>query len=317
MSELKLKTPSIVNVGVIPTDKLQTALTVHVPQIIQHLAFLPIESQKINTKLLQTVSLIEEFELEQDLIVKEHEDQDYGTAVYINKTDKRVIVPAATHLKGGHQNRGNNQTEILGAGDEKTFEVNCFEPNRGSGGDHFIEFDDVPADVARETMIETDGYNGTWKIIEDYTEIAGMGRQNALASFNERTKEERAKYALNFETVKGQTGEAIITKGLSVVEVFPTPEVFNLYQQRVLRGKVASLFYRLHKSGQSLILPSEVSTKMNEMMKIVSTAIDQTVEHGTKDNGLIVGRHRDGDKALDIVLTDEEKPQVAYIFGAW
>lgn len=335
MTEVKLKIPTAINIGTISTDKLQTAVTAHRPQIIQHLAFVPLETQNINEKLLETIALIEEFKLEQDLIIKD--PGEYDSAVYQNKTNKTVVVPAATHLKGGHQNRGNNQTEVLGAGDKKTFDVNCFEPNRGSGTDHFNEFEDVPVDVAKETMLQTDGYDGSWPIIGNYTKLAKVSRSDALSSFNEKTEEERAKYALNFETVNGQTGVAILTRGLSAIEVFPTPNVFNIYQQRILRGKLASLFYRLHKEqGNTVLMPSEVETKLNEMMNIIKTGIEQTIEHGTKvnnltsrmskaheilhgttSNGLIIGRVRQGKKAIDIILTDTEQPQLVYLFGAW
>lgn len=317
--ETKLKIPAIANFGVISSDKLQAALTIHQPQVVQHLAFLPIESQNVNTQLLETIGLIEEFELEQDLIIKEQSggSQSYDSAVYENKTNKNVIIPAATHLKGGMQNRANNQTEILGSGDKEVYNVNCFEPGRGSGDNHFHEFDDVPVDVARETMNNTNGYNGSWNIIGDYTEIVRAGR-GALSTFNEQTMEDRAKYALNFETVPGQTGAVIITKGLSCIEVFPTPNTFNIYRERVLRGKVASLFYKIHKTQPSqLILPSEVETKVNEMLDIVKNAINQTIEKGTKKHGLIVGRGRSEGRAIDIILTDTEEPQIAYIFGAW
>ncbi len=316
--ETKLKIPAIANFGVISSDKLQAALTIHQPQIVQHLAFLPIESQRVNEKLLDTIGLIEEFTLEQDIIVKEHEtNQRYDTAVYENRTNKNVIIPASTHLKGGMQNRANNQTEILGLNDKETYNVNCFEPSRGSGDNRFHEFEDTPADVARETMIRTSGFDGSWGIIEDYTDLVHAGR-GALTTFNEKTEEDRAKYALNFETVPGQTGATIITKGLSMIEVFPTPNTFNIYRERLLRGKVASLFYKIHKSQPSqLILPSEVESKVNEMLDIVKKAINQTIEKGIKKHGLIVGRGRSDGRAIDIILTDTEEPQIAYIFGAW
>lgn len=314
----KLKMPAIATLVAVTTDKLQTAMMIHQPQVVQHLAFLPIESQNVNTNLLDTIGLIEEFKLEQDLIVKESSHQSYSSAVYENKTNKTIIVPAATHLKGGMQNRGNNQTEILGAGDSKEYNVNCFEPGRGSGSDHFTEFQDVPADVAKETMTHTESYNGSWNIIGDYTNlIKGIGR-DALESFNERTKEDRAKFALNFETVTGQTGACIITKGISTVEVFPTHNTFNIYRQRLLRGKTASLFYKLHRTQPTqIILPSEVENKTNEMLEILQKAIEQTLDKGTKKHGLIVGRGRNEGRAIDVVLTDTDDPQVAYIFGAW
>lgn len=314
--ETTLKVPAIANFGVISSDKLQVALTIHQPQVVQHLAFLPIESQRIDEKLLETIGLIEEFTLEQDIIVKEHVNQSYDTAVYENRTNKNIIIPASTHLKGGHQNRGNNQTEVLGIDKKEAYNVNCFEPGRGSGDDDFHEFQDTPADVARETMLHTDGYNGTWNIIENYTNLIHDYR-GALATFNEKTEIDRAQYTLNFETIPGQTGAAIITKGLSCIEVFPTSNTFNIYRERLLRGKVASLFYRLHKEHSELILPSEVESKVNEMLNIVSKAIDQTLEKGTKKHGLIIGRGRSGGKAIDVILTDTEQPQIAYIFGAW
>ena len=316
--ETKLKIPTIANFGVISSDKLQAALTIHQPQVVQHLAFLPIESQRVDEKLLETIGLIEEFTLEQDIIVKEHEtSQSYSTAVYENRTNKNVIIPASTHLKGGMQNRANNQTEILGLNDKQSYNVNCFEPSRGSGDNHFHEFEDTPADVARETMTHTDGYEGSWHIIEDYTNLVHAGR-GALTTFNENTEEDRAKYALNFETVPGQTGAAIITKGLSMIEVFPTSNTFNIYRERLLRGKVASLFYKIHKAEPSqIILPSEAESKVNEMLGIVKKTIDQTLEKGTKKHGLIIGRGRSDGKAIDVVLTDTEQPQIAYIFGAW
>jgi len=316
MSENILKIPAVANIGTISTEKLQSALTIHQPQIIQHLAFLPVETQKINIQLLETIGLIEEFKLEQDLIIRESASQSYDTAVYQNKTNKNIIIPSATHLKGGHQNRGNNKTEVLGIDESEDFDVNCFEPSRGHGDDEFTEFHDTPADVALETMTNTEGFQGTWRIISEYTNLANSG--NALADFNDKTEEDRAKYALNFETCKGQTGAVIITRGLSMIEVFPTTNTFNIYRQRVLRGKAASLFYRLNKQeSDTLLLPSEVETKINDMLKIVTAGIENTIEKGTKKHGLIIGRSRQRNKAIDIILTDTEPKQIAYIFGAW
>lgn len=314
----KLKMPTVATLVAVTTDKLQTAMLIHQPQVVQHLAFLPIESQNVDTNLLDTIGLIEEFKLEQDLVIRESPQQSYDSAVYENKTDKTIIIPAATHLKGGMQNRGNNQTEILGEGDDEEYNVNCFEPNRGSGTDHFTEFQDVPADVAKETMTHTQSYNGSWNIIGDYTRLVKGVSSDALASFNERTKEERSKFALNFETVQSQTGACIITKGISMVEVFPTHNTFNIYRDRLLRGKTASLFYKLHRTQPTqIILPSEVENKTNEMLGIIQKAIEQTIEKGIKKHGLIIGRGRTEGRAIDIVLTDTDEPQVAYIFGAW
>jgi len=316
MSENILKIPATANIGVISTEKLQSALTIYQPQIIQHLAFLPVETQKINIQLLETIGLIEEFKLEQDLIIRESESQSYDTAVYQNKTNKNIIIPTATHLKGGYQNRGNNQTEVLGIGETEDIDVNCFEPSRGHGGDEFTEFHDTPADVALETMTNTEGFQGTWNIIREYTDLARSG--DALSEFNDKTEEDRAKYALNFETCKGQTGAIIITRDLSMIEVFPTTNTFNIYRQRILRGKTASLFYRLDKQHpDTLLLPSEVETKINDMLKIVTRGIENTIEKGTKKHGLIIGRSRQQNKAIDIILTDTEPKQIAYIFGAW
>ena len=316
MNENILKIPAVANIGTISTEKLQSTLTIHQPQIIQHLAFLPVETQKINIQLLETIGLIEEFKLEQDLIIREAENQSYDTAVYQNKTNKNIIIPSATHLKGGHQNRGNNQTEVLGIGESEDIDVNCFEPSRGHGDDEFTEFQDTPADVALETMTNTEGFQGTWKIISEYTSLANSG--DALSDFNDKTEEDRAKYALNFETCKGQTGAIIITRDLSMIEVFPTANTFNIYRQRILRGKVASLFYRLNKQeSETLLLPSEVETKINQMLTIVTAGIRNTIDNGTKKHGLIIGRSRQQNKAIDIILTDTEPKQIAYIFGAW
>lgn len=307
--------PSIATINTIETDKLQTAITLHQPQIIQHLAFIPIEMRNVNEKLLETLGLIEEFKLEQDMIISDRGD--YESAIYENKTGKTVIIPAGTHLKGGHQNRGNNKTEVLGINDEETFPVNCFEPGRGSGGDHFEDFEDVPPDVVQATMTNTSGYEGSWEMIRKYTELVNAD-ESALSTFNEQTADDRAKYALNFETCEGQTGVAIITRDLSMIEIFPTPTTFNIYRQRILRGKVASLFYRLHKSQPTaLLLPSEVEGKVNGMLSIVKSAIEQTVDHGTKKQNMIIGRDRDTRNAMDVILTDTAPPQIAYLFGVW
>lgn len=314
--ETKLKIPAIASLIPISTEKIQTALMIHRAQVVQHLAFLPIESQNVSTNILDTIGLIEEFKLEQDLIIRESRSQTYSSAVYENKTNKNIIIPAATHLKGGMQNRGNNQTEILGANDDEKYNVNCFEPGRGHGDTHFTEFQDVPADIAKETMTKTQGYDGSWNIISDYTRLTKNG--SALSDFNTSSEQDRAKYALNFETVNGQTGACIITKNLSMVEIFPTHNTFNIYQNRLIRGKLASLFYRIHKNQPSqLILPSEVETKTNTMVTTIKEAIEQTINKAIKKHGLLIGRARGTNKAIDIILTDTEIPQVAYIFGVW
>ena len=66
-----------------------------------------------------------------------------------------------------------------------------------------------------------------------------------------------------------------------------------------------------------LLLPSEVQTKLNETIDIVKTGIEQTISSGQKKHGLIIGRDRKSGKAIDIILTDTDPPQIAYLFGAW
>lgn len=312
----ELKLPEVTSYGVIATESVQSSLIMRHPQVVLHLAYIPIQTSNINEQLLKTIGLIEEFKLEQDIIVKD-DSGDYSSAVYENKAGKTMIVPPATHLKGGKQNRGNNAVEVLGEDEIQTVSVNCFEPGRGSGGNHFTEFEDVPADVAHRTMTQTDGYEGSWPIIEDYTKLIGVS-DTALSEFNKRTEEDRAKYALNFETCENQTGVAIITRDFSMIEIFPTPNTFNIYKPRILRGKVASIFYKIHKNQPSvMILPSEIETKVREMIDYIQKGIELTLEQGIKKEGLIVGRHREGKKAMDMVLTDAPEPQIAYVFGAW
>ncbi len=321
--ETKIKIPTTATLEAVETEKVQTILTFHRPQIVGHLAFIPIESRIANADVLKTIGLIEEFQLEQDIIVSD--SGDYSKADYVNNTDKNVIVPPATHLKGGHQNRGNNQTEILQPDRSKRVNVNCFEPSRGSGANRFTEFDDTPADVAKVTMNKTDNYSGSWGVIGDYTSLIKqshdfLSSRGALSNFNDRTKKERASHALNFETVKGQTGCAIITRYLSMVEIFPTPNVFNIYRNRLLRGKVASLYYRLSKTEKRLLLPSDIKTQLDNMMQIIKTSIEQTAEKaaekGTSDSGLLIGRIRK-DESIDVILSKESETQLAYLFGAW
>jgi len=313
-----MKIPKISTVGMVTVghDGDAASLEFSQPQIIQHLAFLPIRTSNVKENLLEVFALIEEFKLEHDIIVRDHGN--YDTAVYENKTNKTLIVPPATHMKGGHQNRGNNEVEVIADGDTVHVNVNCFEPSRGSGNDTFVEFDDVPPDVARETMKNTEGYNGTWNIIRDYTNLTKNANGDALSSYNSATAEKRAKFALNFETMEGQTGAVIITKDLTMVEIFPTPNTFNVYAQRVMRGKAASLYHKLseEKTGE-LVMPSEVEERVEKAITALQMGIDQTLHRGTKKNGAIIGRARAGNKVMDIILTDTEPPQLAYAFGVF
>ena len=41
------------------------------------------------------------------------------------------------------------------------------------------------------------------------------------------------------------------------------------------------------------------------------------LEKGQKKNGMIVGRARKDKKAIDVILTDTDPPQIAYVFGVW
>lgn len=315
---ISLNIPRVATYGIIATDRLQTSMGMRHPQIIQHTAFIPVVTENVDVSITDTLKLIEECKLEQDILVKDTTG-DYSTAVYANRTQDVVIVPPGTHMKGGKQNRGNNRVEILGADARDEFSVNCFEPSRGSGGDNFTSIEDAPADVVRDTMTNTHGYEGTWPIIAEYTRM--VGRSGALTAFLEKTEVDRAKYALNFETCDGQTGVAVITKGLSMIEVFPTPTVFNIYRPRILRGKVASLFYRLQKASPDMvILPTEIDIKLKEMVDYVQKAVEITIDQGVEKNGLLVGRHRDGSKAMDVVLKQasfDTRYQVAYLFGIW
>lgn len=317
MPETKIKVPATATLKAIETENVLTVLTFHTPQIVGHLAFVPIESMRVDANLLKTIGLIEEFKLEQDIIVSDNTGS-YSSANYRNKTDKNIIVPPATHLKGGRQNRGNNQTEILSSNQRRKIDVNCFEPGRGSGNDSFTKFEDTPADVVRATMNRTKGYDGSWSIIRDYTNLAKSGMHDALSDFNDATKKERASHALNFETIKGQTGVAIITRDLSMVEIFPTANTFNVYRNRLLRGKTASLFYRLSKQEKTLLFPSEIIEKLNDVERIVTTSIEQTAKKSNDENGLSIGRSRKNNKAIDVILSDNGgEKQLAYLFGAW
>jgi hypothetical protein len=311
-----IRVPKTTDYAVIATDNVRTNMALRYPQIVSHTAFIPIITRNAGSDIFETIRLIEEFKLEQDIIVKD-DGGGYSSAVYVNNQPETVIIPPATHLKGGKQNRGNNSVEILRGNETKTVSVNCFEPGRGSGSNRFTSFEDVPPEVARATMANTGGYDGSWNAIEEYTRLVGSGR-SALTEFNRKTMDDRAKYALNFETCMGQTGACIITKGLSMVEVFPNPNVFNIYRERIVRGKLASLFYKIqHKNPDEQILPSEIDTKLKQMIDYVENAINLAVSSGQKMNGLIVGKNRSDGKAMDIVLTDGPNPEVVYIFGVW
>ena len=314
--ETVLKIPAIATVGTLESNHIQTILTFHQPQIIEHMAFIPIESQRIDESLLDTIGLIEEFKLEQDLIITEGLGG-YDNAQYLNKSGKTVIVPPGTHLKGGHQNRGNNFTEVLEDSTNRKIDVNCFEPSRGHGDtDHFLSFEDAPADVIKTTMTDRQGYNGSWDNIAKYTSLI-EGHNRALTAFNDATESERMKYALNFETMCGQTGYAIITEEMSLLEIFPTPNTFNIYRERVLRGKVASLFYRLMKEEEKVILPSTVEKKLNGILKVTEKAIDTTVEKGEVKQNLRYYRHRQNNIGVDTIITSQMPQQIAYVCGVW
>jgi len=314
--ETVLKIPATATVGTLESTHIQTILTFHQPQIIEHMAFVPIESQRIDESLLDTIGLIEEFKLEQDLIITESSGG-YDNANYHNKTGKTVIVPPGTHLKGGHQNRGNNYTEILEDSTRRKIDVNCFEPSRGHGDtEHFLSFEDSPADVIKTTMTSVDGYDGSWNNIAQYTQLI-EGHNRALTAFNDATETDRMKYALNFETMCGQTGYAIITEDMSLLEIFPTPNTFNIYRERILRGKVASLFYRLQKEEEKVILPSIVEQKMNGILKVTAKAIDTTVENGYIKGSLRYYRHRQNNIGVDTIITSQMPQQIAYVCGVW
>ena len=53
------------------------------------------------------------------------------------------------------------------------------------------------------------------------------------------------------------------------------------------------------------------------MLDVIKTGIDQTMDAGLKKHGLLVGRAREDKKAMDIIMTDTEEPQMAYLFGVW
>ena len=307
--------------SVIAVPGMGMELDIFPPQIVQHLAYCPVNATPVESRstILESVAFIEQFALEQDIFVRDTTGN-YGTAVYKNKTDKSLIVPVATHLKGGHQNRANNDSEILDPSEKRTISVNCFEPGRGSGNDIFTDFEDTPPDVARSAMINKDGYDGSWNTISEYTKlIKGVGGR-ALSVFLEKTEKERAEYALNFETRIGQTGVIAISKALSMIEIFPTPEVFNIYKKRVIRGKIGSLFYKTamgEQRLQQLILPAETDQILGHIIKIVDNAIKETMEHGSTHGNLKIQRFRKDDKAVDVILTNEAEPQLVYLFGVW
>ena len=188
------------------------------------------------------------------------DERNYNEIRIKNNTRDSVIVPAGTHVVGGHQNRGVDEVHILKPSDFVTADAHCYEPSRGSGSDRFTQVSETPIDVVFRTMTSK-GYSESWNMIETYTRLMRKVGGSALQSFLEGTEKDRIQLALNFETASNQTGVlSTLGKEYVMLEVFPNHAVFNQYRTNIYRGKIASLLWKkVHENNIPHISPAEVS----------------------------------------------------------
>ncbi len=113
-----------------------------------------------------------------------------------------------------------------------------------------------------------------------------------MLSFLQASDEERAHLALNFETVRNQTGVLSIfgqspvfrNNGLAVLEIFPNSQVFNLHRNHVYKGKFASLLWKCLQNGTvPQLTPEDTTQKTDQFITSLNSVLEATVPKDIND----------------------------------
>jgi len=254
------------------------------PQISSGLAMVPV----ISKNLKKAPKFLNEMELNKDIYFLD-DTGSFDSLRINNQSGLEIIIPPATHLVGGKQNRGIDKIQLLEYQQSIIVDVHCFEPNRSRGQLEFHEIQSTPLDVVYQTMT-TKGTGASWDPISTYTEITRKG--TSLLSFLKATDKERAHLALNFETLQSQTGVVSIfgktpvfrNNSFAVLELFPNNQVFNLHRNQIYKGKFASLLW---KCIRNQIIPqltlNEVYQKTEKFLTSLNSLIKNIISKEPKD----------------------------------
>ena len=179
-----------------------TTIKFYTPQIASGMAMIPIITKAVEF----SPEIIDESMMNAELRVLDDAGS-YDRLSLQNDTENDVIIPAATHFVGGQQNRGLDKMALLRKHSQRiVVDAHCFEPGRGSGSNRFNRISETPIDIIFKTKT-TKGTGASWEAIGEYTKILGRNR-DSMEFFLQNTGLNRLHIALNFETLKQQTGVA-------------------------------------------------------------------------------------------------------------
>lgn len=282
---------------------------IHEPQIVSGMAMIPIEATERHGI---EPEIIESAMLNRDLLVRDDLGS-YDRMNIQNQSNEDILIPAGTHFLGGNQNRGNDHLQLLQKNGQKVkIEAHCFEPGRSSGrSQNFEEVSETPIDIVFQTMT-TSGTGASWNAIDTYHRVFGRSR-GSLKEFLEKTEKERFKLALNYETLRKQTGViSVVGNSVIAMEIYPNIKTFNKHREDIYSGKFASLLWKkIQKNEVENLTPQDVRIRVDGFLKLLNEGITviSPIKHGDYEMFSI----RKGKFIADVILNDRQ--ELVYMFA--
>lgn len=244
----------------------ESKIILHNPQIVSGMAMIPIITESLN---IDHPEIIEESMLNKEIYLID-DAGGYDRLSIQNTGDNDVIIPAATHITGGHQNRGNDKIQLLTNNQKIRIDAHCFEPSRSSGPDNFNGISETPIDIVFKTMT-SHGTGASWEAIGEYTKILSHSR-DSLLSFIQGSDQDRLHLSLNYETYKKQTGVlSVFDNEVVAIEIFPNAKTFNRERDQIYKGKFASLLFKYirTKGHPPQLTPRDVAINIDNFFEKV------------------------------------------------
>lgn len=251
----------------------ESKIILHNPQIVNGLAMLPLITESLN---VDHPEIIEESMLNKEIYLID-DAGGYNSLSVQNRGNEDVLIPAATHITGGKQNRGNDKLQLLTNNQKIRIDAHCFEPSRGSGSSNFNGISETPIDIVFKTMT-TRGTDASWNAIGEYTKILSHSR-DSLLSFINRSDQDRLHLSLNYETYRKQTGIlSVFDNEVVAMEIFPNVATFKRERDQIYKGKFASLLFKhiRTKEHPPQLTPRDVAINVDnffDKMKFEATPI--------------------------------------------
>jgi hypothetical protein len=303
-----LKTPEILPSRDIKVNNSEILL--FTPQIVEGMAMFPIKTSE-NYGIEPII--IENAMLNRDIFIRDNAGGYNTMSVERSPSSNQdVLIPAGTHFIGGKQNRGNDKLQLVTENGSKRIEAHCFEPERGSGSETFDTVSETPIDIVFQTM-SSRGTGASWGIIDTYHRIFGRSG-GSLKNFLDKTEKERFHLALNYETLREQTGVlSVIGNTLIAMEIYPNKQAFEKHRDDIYSGKFASMLWKQVKEGKSRSLtPQDVHIRVDAFIEKLKAKLTDSPRAVPIGNYKIISARENG-FVSDVVMNDAN--ELVYLFA--